>query len=197
MVKLVVRSDPCEAPPVGKSPLPGAVLRRVGNIAVGAQSVGFTLVELIVTMIIIGILAVSVLPRFDSLGSFDAAGFADQTRSLLRYAQKSAIAQRRWVAVDLAASPPSLCSQTALPSCAANCAGGTNVMALPLPGGSPQPPRASTTLGGGSVFCFDALGRPIANGAAAPMAAAATLSIFDAGAVFRTIVIEPETGHVH
>lgn len=163
----------------------------------GVRSDGFTMIELVVTMIIIGILAVSILPRFDSLGSFDAAGFADQTKSLLQYAQKSAIAQRRWVAVDLAANPPSLCSQTAFPSCAANCAGGTNVTALALPGGTPQPPRATTTLGGGSLFCFDALGRPFASGATAPMTTAATLSIFDAGVVVRTITVEPETGHVH
>lgn len=171
--------------------------RRSSEIVAGARSAGFTLIELVVTMIIIGILAVTILPRFDSLGSFDAAGFADQTKSLLQYAQKSAIAQRRWVAVDLAASPPGLCSQTAFASCAANCAGGTNVAALALPGGTPRPPRATTTLGGGSLFCFDALGRPFASGGAAPMTTAATLSIFDAGTVVRTITIEPETGHVH
>lgn len=155
------------------------------------------MIELVVTMIIVGILAVTILPRFDSLGSFDAAGFADQTKSLLQYAQKSAITQRRWVAVDLAADPPSLCSQTAFPSCKASCSGGTNVAALPLPGGAPRPPRASTTLVGGSVFCFDARGRPFVGDAALPMTTAATLSIHDAGVVVRSITIEPETGHVH
>lgn len=154
---------------------------------------GFTLVELVVTMIIVGIMAVVVLPRFDAFSSFDAAGYADQTASLLRYAQKTAIAQRRWVAVDVGG--PSLCSQTysTFPTCAASCTGGTNV---PLPGGSARAPAASTTVGGGTVYCFDAVGRPFAGGANAPLAAAATLTVLDTGSVLRTISIEAETGYV-
>lgn len=35
---------------------------------------GFTLAELIVTMILVGIMAVTVIPRMNVLGSFDARG---------------------------------------------------------------------------------------------------------------------------
>ncbi|HET6720168.1 MAG TPA: type II secretion system protein [Rhodocyclaceae bacterium] len=165
----------------------------------GVRSDGFTMIELVVTMIIIGILAVSILPRFDSLGSFDAAGFADQTQSLLRYAQKSAIAQRRWVAVDVGATPPTLCSQTVFPTCAAACAGGTGVTPIALPGGSAARPRASTSFKAGSstVLCFDALGRPLAAGSAVPLTVAASLTVMEGAADFRTITVEPETGYVH
>lgn len=62
---------------------------------------GFTLVELIMTMIVISILAVAVLPRFADVGVFEARGFRDETLSLLRYAQKSAVAQRRTVCVEV------------------------------------------------------------------------------------------------
>lgn len=60
---------------------------------------GFTLVELIVTMVVVGILAIAVVPRFVSRTDFDARGFFDATASILRYAQKSAVAQRRMVCV--------------------------------------------------------------------------------------------------
>lgn len=65
---------------------------------------GFTLVELIVTMIIIGIMAIVVLPRFDLLSGFDAKGFHDQTVAELRFAQKTALAQRRAVCVNVLSS---------------------------------------------------------------------------------------------
>lgn len=64
-----------------------------------STTAGFTLVELVMTMIVVGILAVAVLPRFVDVGVFEARGFRDETLSLLRYAQKSAVAQRRTVCV--------------------------------------------------------------------------------------------------
>jgi MSHA pilin protein MshC len=65
---------------------------------------GFTLVELIVTMVIVGILAVAVMPRFANTTAFDERRFYDATLAILRYAQKSAVAQRRTVCVTFAAN---------------------------------------------------------------------------------------------
>lgn len=64
---------------------------------------GFTIVELVVTLVVVGILAVTVLPRFANRTDFDARGFFDATASILRYAQKSAVAQRRTVCVNFGA----------------------------------------------------------------------------------------------
>lgn len=65
---------------------------------------GFTLVELVVVMVVVGVLAIGVLPRFLTRADVDARGFFDATESVLRYAQKSAIAQRRNVCVAFSAA---------------------------------------------------------------------------------------------
>lgn len=157
---------------------------------------GFTMVELVVTLVILGIMAATALPRMSGLGAFDATGYADQTRALLRYGQKAAIAQRRWVAVNVGANPPTLCSQTysTYPTCASTCTGGTTIA---LPGGSIRAPQSSTTLTGSTVVCFDAVGRPFVSGANTALAAATTLSVNDSGSLARTITVEAQTGYVH
>ena len=65
---------------------------------------GFTIVELVVTLVVVGILAVTVIPRFANRADFDARGYFDATASILRYAQKSAVAQRRTVCVNFGAN---------------------------------------------------------------------------------------------
>ncbi|APW41277.1 prepilin-type N-terminal cleavage/methylation domain-containing protein [Rhodoferax saidenbachensis] len=60
---------------------------------------GFTLIELIMVLVLLGVLAVVAAPRMFNGNDFEARGFHDQTLSYLRYAQKTAIAQRRTVCV--------------------------------------------------------------------------------------------------
>lgn len=63
---------------------------------------GFTLVELVTIMILIGILAVVALPNLTQTQGFGATSFRDRVAASLRYAQKSAVAKRRMVCAAVA-----------------------------------------------------------------------------------------------
>lgn len=116
---------------------------------------GFTLVELITVLVVAGALAAVAIPRFFERTAFDDRAFRDQVVSTLRYAQKAAIAQRRFVCVTFTANSVSLASGTN-----SDCSAGA--VALVSPSGTPYP-LASTQSGFAPVpanFSFDCLGRP-------------------------------------
>jgi MSHA pilin protein MshC len=144
---------------------------------------GFTLIELIMVMVIVGILAVVVAPRFFDANVFKSRGFADQVQASLRYAQKEAIAQHRNVCVAMTTSTITLtianASGAAIP-CGPN-------LALPAGGNSITAPAGIAFAALPTAFSFDALGRPNPN-------ALQTLNITGAT---NSITVEAETGYVH
>ena len=56
------------------------------------QHSGFTLVELVITIVIMGILAATAAPRFFERDALDERGYYEDTLAALRYAQKLAVA---------------------------------------------------------------------------------------------------------
>ena len=64
------------------------------------RALGFTLAELVIVIAIAAILAAIAIPQFN-LREIDAAWFHDQVRSGVRYAQRTAVAQRRCVFVSV------------------------------------------------------------------------------------------------
>ncbi|MDY7572933.1 type II secretion system protein [Actimicrobium sp. CCI2.3] len=147
-----------------------------------AGSAGFTLVEMLMVIVIMGILAAFVAPRITQSPEFAARGFADQVKATLRYAQKSAIAQHRYVCVAFSVNSIGL-TVNAVPTCpgtglaSADGSAVTRVEALHDGGFAAIP----------SDFYFDALGRPGTD-------TAQRLRIVGMADV---IVIEAETGYVH
>lgn len=145
------------------------------------QSAGFTLIELITVMVIVGILAVFAAPRMFAANVFKSRGFADQVLATLHYAQKIAIAQRRNVCVALTSSTVSL---TIANTSGAGVACGPTLV-LPAGGNSITSPSASITLTyTSSSFNFDALGKtPVTQ----------TITVYGE----TPIIVEAETGYVH
>lgn len=83
---------------------------------------GFTMTELITVIVLVGILSVTVLPRFYNQGDFSSRGFYDQAAAAIRYAQKVAIAQRRFVCVNITGGNTLTLTQGAALPCVNNLA---------------------------------------------------------------------------
>ena len=128
-------------------------------------------------IVILGVLAVFAAPRLLNTGDFNARGFHDETLSLLRYAQKTAVAQRRTVCVALNGSGVALTIDTNSPP-----DGVCDVTLSPL-----NAPRGGSGLVG-SVSGFQYLGLGSTN-----QTIAITITIANAAG----ITVEAATGYVH
>jgi len=128
---------------------------------------GFTMVELITVIIIIGIIGAVVTPRFFSATTFQSRAAADQVRAALKYGQKIAIAQRHQVSVVVSSAAQANCTNT-VSSYTVTCA-----------------ILNSVTLTSAGTFNFNSLGQPVPNSA----------NSINVGGT--TIAIEQETGYVH
>jgi MSHA pilin protein MshC len=150
---------------------------------------GFTMIELIVTMILIGILSAVAIPRMNLISGFDEVGYRDQVIATLEFARKSAVAARRYVCVNRGLTNTlTLTIDTAIPESgsAVNCPAAH----LNLPGTNSNgiSPRGSTTLGGLSRVVFDPLGRATLTGGA---------SLTVSGDSVVTLTVDSGTGYVY
>lgn len=151
---------------------------------------GFTLVELISVMIIIAILAVVAMPRLFEKSAFDARSFSDQTLAILRYAQKSAIAQRRTVCVTFSAEnvAPATVTLTIAPTFDSACSNDG------LTGPNGIKPYKITAPDGVS---FSTLNPNTATNSFSPLGQAKVGQDIQVSGIPNIITIERETGYVH
>lgn len=153
---------------------------------------GFTLVELIMVIVIMGVLAVYAMPRMFNSQDFYARGFHDETMAYLRYAQKTAIAQRRTVCVSFGSN--SLTLAVALNDGTADC----TTAATPFSGPKGESPPTLTAKGTvtyaatPATLNFDSLGQPTSGGVA--LTVPRTLQVNTTG---KTVTVEAATGYIH
>ena len=157
------------------------------------------MVELVITIMIVGILAVSVVPRFLDANVFQSRGFYNYAMSTLQYANKTAIAQRRSVFVNLNATSGqvSLCFANTFPC---------TVAANQVPDPTGQRPYVATAPSGVTLalsvaspytFYFDAIGRPYNSADTVPTSTFTGLTAtISGGGDSRTIIVERESGYV-
>jgi len=139
------------------------------------------MVELVMVLVIVGVMAAVVAPRFTDTNVFQARGFADQVQASLRYAQKTAIAQRRFVCVAFTSNSISLTM------------GATNLCGTPLISVFTgvayviTAPAGTTFTSVPTAFNFNALGA----------SSLANNQIINVTNVTNGITIEAGTGYVH
>jgi MSHA pilin protein MshC len=166
---------------------------------------GFTMVELIVVMILIGILGAVGAGRFFDRAAFDVPAYAEQVRAMLRYAQKAAIARNTPVYVRFEENRISLCHAIPSSGCGAD-------RQVAVPGGfSAGDDATRSQCGSGNWYClgkptgiswttspspdwlmFDALGRPVLPGNV-PGGLALSIS---GGRDTANVFVTEETGYV-
>ena len=162
--------------------------RRPGCATLSRQR-GFTLTELIVVIILVGILSVSVLPKLQATVGLRDDAWRDALASALRYAQKTAVSHRRLVCATVSNTSVTLTIAQANPAsaCSLSLSGPTGGSAFATSDNAAMVTTVSPT----GVLFFQPDGRVTTDGAGAT-ASDRTLSLTGVS----NIVVRGETGHV-
>jgi MSHA pilin protein MshC len=136
------------------------------NLQVATSSQGFTIVEIIMVVVLIGILAVSVVPKFMDTSAISLQGGAAMAVADIRYTQELAMSTHAPKTITFTTNDTyyTVVSQT---------------MNLP----------SRVSISSGATFTFNSLGEPTAGGGS-------SVQITTVGGSTKTITVESYTGRV-
>lgn len=160
----------------------------------GGKGAGFTTIELVTVIILIGILAAVLIPRFTGRITFDTRGYADHVRGALQYARNTAVAQRRYVCVTVGGGAVSLSKSASYPLATVSC---PTALLDPTSGStfSIAAPSGVSVNASASPVIFDARGQNVDSTGIPVTASDVTVTI--TGDFSTTITVEKLTGYVH
>lgn len=129
---------------------------------VNSRNHGFTLIELVAVILLLGILSAVALPRFFDATAFKSRGFYDEITGAARYAQKLAVASGCDVRLNIASGSYALHQRQACDHISSF----SRAVSQPAGSGdfSGTAPSGTTLSSSSSIVIFDALGRATPGG---------------------------------
>jgi MSHA pilin protein MshC len=156
----------------------------------GCASGGYTMVELVVVMTVVGVLAASLGPRFFTQSVFSDRGYADELAAALRFAEKAAVMSGCGARLSLSTSGYVVTQQAGSGNA---CLTSDTTWSTPVlqPDGSAVAGTASTTVASPTgLYTFNDQGQ-LTSGPGGAVSGVTTLTVGS-----RAITIDPVTGAV-
>lgn len=163
-------------------------MTRISGIKSAGEE-GFTLVELVAIILLVGILAFTAVPRYLNKSIIDASVMAEQLANDIRYTQSLAMTSGQGNRINLTASTYQITTSSGGPLVhpVTGSAGPITLNNVTL---SVNPALANSYVG------FDSKGIPYTDMPAGTVLTATTTITLTAGGNTRTVVVSPQTGRV-
>ncbi len=155
---------------------------------------GFTLIELVMVLVLLGIVAVFVAPRLGNVPSTNAAAFTDKLRADIRYAQNLAMTRNQRARVTFRNAPNGY-DVTLGGNPVIDPAGSGNLSVTLNTGNYAGISITIPTGFSGNYVEFDSLGVPY-EGGGAPLGAARSVTVTGGGSNY-SVSVQPQTGAVN